>query len=228
MVNASKVIFIIATIIVLIVVLIQYIVFVNKFTNVIIEREKEKTQVNDKQIPIVNSDVPIITTRFPTQDTGIPLLPPPTRPFAPEMVPTPPMYPITDPVKIYDYQKMNDPLEEPTKRVDRYLLGPVQLRRMFNYPVRGDPDNPRWLGLLIGEGDNDPNKIIKLFGRQKYPGSDHYEYYTMINMGFDQIKVHIHQRKELYDGDEVMVHELNKKYRVKLNKNDDMAYNPYF
>jgi hypothetical protein len=129
---------------------------------------------------------------------------------------------------MYDYNKLVDPLEEPTKRVDRYLLGPLEYRRMYNHPVRGYPDNPRWLGLLISEEDDNSNKILKLFGRQKYPGSSHYEYYTMINMGFDQIKVHIHGKKELYDDDVVNVSELNKNYKVKLNKNDDNSYNPYF
>jgi hypothetical protein len=152
--------------------------------------------------------------------------------FVPPIISTVPeqsiRQPLTDPVKMYDYNKLVDPLEEPTKRVDRYLLGPLEYRRMYNHPVRGYPDNPRWLGLLISEEDDNSNKILKLFGRQKYPGSSHYEYYTMINMGFDQIKVHIHGKKELYDDDVVNVSELNKNYKVKLNKNDDNSYNPYF
>jgi len=47
-------------------------------------------------------------------------------------------------------------------------------------------------------------------------------------MGFDQIKVHLRRRKELYDDDEVIVPELGKTYKVKLNKDDDNNYNPYF
>lgn len=146
-----------------------------------------------------------------------------------EIITPPQMFPLTDPVKLYDYQKINDPLEEPTKRVDRYLLGPLEYRKMFNFPVRGYPDNPRWLGILICEDETEQhNKILKLFGRQKYPSSTHYEYYTMINISYDQIKVHIKRRQELYDGDIVDIPELNKKFRVKLNKDDDNPYNPYF
>ena len=78
---------------------------------------------------------------------------------------------------------------------------------MFNYPVRGDPDTPRWLGILINPVDIKPqnnsstpdsdNRIIKLFGRQKYPSSTNYEYYATINMGNDQIKLHLPKHREL-------------------------------
>lgn len=129
-----------------------------------------------------------------------------------------------DAVRSYDYRKLYDPLEDPTTRVDRYLLGPIDYRRMFNYPTQGYPDTYRWLGILICDEDEPKNKIIKLFGRQKYPNSNDYQYYTMINMDHDQIKVHIHRRKELYDGDEVEISELGKKYKVQLNKDDDMRY----
>jgi len=142
------------------------------------------------------------------------------------IVSNPPVIPV-DPVKEYDYKKLIDPLQEPTKRVDRYLLGPLEYRNMFNYPVRGYHDSPHWIGLLINNDDTTDNKIIKLFGRQKYPSSNQYEYYTIINMGMDKIKIHIDHTKELYDNDNVEIKELGKIYYVKLNKNDDYEYNPY-
>lgn len=139
-----------------------------------------------------------------------------------------------DSIKKYDYAKLFDPLEEPTKRADRYLYGgslspEFRASRIFNNPVRGYPDNPRWIGLLINEtSDEQPNKILKLFGRQKYPGSSHYEYYATINMGFDQIKVHIDRKQELYDDDEVTIPEINKTFKVKLNKTDEIIYYPHY
>lgn len=133
--------------------------------------------------------------------------------------------PQLDAIRNYDYRKLYDPLEDPTMRVDRYLLGPLEYRKMFNYPTQGYPDTYRWMGIMINHDESDKNKIIKLFGRQKYPRSNEYQYYTMINMDHDQIKVHLHNhRKELYDHDEVFVPELNKKYTVQLNKDDDMRY----
>jgi hypothetical protein len=148
----------------------------------------------------------------------------------PPLVPTviPQMMIQKDPIKEYDYKKLVDPLEEPTKRVDRYLLGPLEYRNLFNYPVRGYHDTPRWLGLLINDTDTTDNKIIKLFGRQKYPKSNQYEYYAIVNMGMDKIKIHLTNEKELNDSDPVDIHELGKTYYVKLNKNDDFGYDPHY
>lgn len=218
MVCVSKIALIIITIITLIIILVQYCIFVKMCADAYLKGQNE-CQKNTHSVvkPIDIVEQPQIVRQI------VPQIVPPTI-----IQPPPPTFPLTDPVKTYDYQKLADPLEEPTKRVDRYLLGPIEYRRMFNYPVRGYPDNPRWLGLLICEEDDHSNKILKLFGRQKYPRSSHYEYYTMINMGFDQIKVHIKRRQELYDDDEVHVPEINKKYKVKLNKDDDNSYNPYF
>jgi hypothetical protein len=203
MVNIGQITLIIILMIVLIVTFVIYCVLIKKCTDAFLNKQS--------QSKIENQQPEIIT----------PILPPPA-------IMSPPNYPITDPVKMYDYNKLNDPLEEPATRVDRYLLGPIEMRRMFNYPVRGYPDNPRWLGLLISTDDDHSNKIIKLFGRQRYPRSEQYEYYAMINIGLDQIKVHIDRKKELYDDDEVHIPELNKKYKVKLNKDEDSYYNPYF
>lgn len=147
-------------------------------------------------------------------------------PIIQQIPPSPPVIPV-DPIKEYDYKKLIDPLQEPTKRVDRYLLGPLEYRKMFNYPVRGYHDSPHWIGLLINDTDTTDNKIIKLFGRQKYPKSNQYEYYAIVNMGMDKIKIHINYTKELYDNDTVEIKELGKTYYVKMNKNDDYEYNPY-
>lgn len=135
---------------------------------------------------------------------------------------------LEDPIKKYDYNKLMDPLELPTNRVDRYMLGPLDGRKFFGERVRGEPDNPRWMGLLISEDNEQTNKIIKLFGRQKYPKSSQYEYYAMINVDYDQIKLSLNNTKELYDGDNVEIPELSKKYKVKLNKNDENNYYPFF
>lgn len=195
MIDLFKIIAIIVTIVLLLIIALQYCLLVRRIANDMTHKIKPNTSIVVSQIP--QSIVPQY------------LLPPQTTP---------------DPIKNYDYNKLVNPLEEPTKRVDRYLLGPLDYRNMFNHPVRGYPDNPRWLGILINDQDTSDNKILKLFGRQKYPRSEQYEYYTMINMGFDQIKVHIKRRKELYDHDTVSIPELGKSYTVKLNKDDEYQY----
>ena len=147
-------------------------------------------------------------------------------------------------IKQYDYGKMYDVLENPARRVPRHELPPYHLKRLIDYPTRGYPDNYTQYGILkkinhnhhkpSGEHEhhnhqdnNESNFIIRLLGRQQYPGSNKYEYYTMINNGFDQIKIPIYNRKnELYDGDEIFIRELESKYIVSLYNYDEPKYYP--
>jgi hypothetical protein len=135
-----------------------------------------------------------------------------------------------DPIRQYDYAKTYDPLEQPARRIGRYDIPPEYMKRMIDLPTRGYPDNFTQYGTLVKESDhdnNEQNKVLRLFGRQTYPGSNTYEYYTMINSGLDQIKVPIETRKrELYDDDPVHVRELNEKYRVNLHQFDQPKYYP--
>ncbi len=76
-------------------------------------------------------------------------------------------------------------------------------------------------------GSND--QILRLFGRQEFPGSNRYEYYTMIPSGFDQIKIPINsrgRRDELYDGDIVFIREIGNSYKVQLYDYDQPKYYP--
>lgn len=149
-----------------------------------------------------------------------------------------------DPIMIYDYRKAFDPLLDPTRRVPRHELPTLPFKRMIDYPTRGFPDNFTQTGLLITDSgckkcgknkknksnncDNCDNRILRLFSRQEFPGSNRYEYYTMVSSGNDQIKIPIcnKRRDELYDGDNVYIEELNNKYRVKLLKYDAPRYYP--
>lgn len=150
--------------------------------------------------------------------------------MTPTMTPYVPTTPMVDVVRDYDYRKLYDPLEDPVKRPDRYVMGPLMARGYFDYPTRGYADNFRWLGLLMSTSEHGDkvNKILKLFGRPRYPNTTtDFDYYTMINTGYEPIKVSLDQKKELYDGDQVSVKELGMKYMVQLNKNEDLAYTPF-
>lgn len=140
-----------------------------------------------------------------------------------------------DPVLEYDYNKLNNPLEYPNRRVSRDELPPAYFKHMIDFPTRGFPDNFTQFGILVridhhGEEEirnDNSNKILRLFGRQQYPGSNRYDYYTMVQSGFDNIKIPIDSRKsELYDGDEVFVREIKNKYRVQLHDYDAPKYYP--
>lgn len=135
-----------------------------------------------------------------------------------------------DLVRQYDIRKAFDPLEEPTRRVARHEIHPLHLKRLIDFPTRGYPDNFTQIGILVKEGHshkNYDNKILRLFGRQEFPGSNRYEYYTSINSGNDSIKIPIDVRQqELYDDDVVFIKELKDKYRVNLHKYDAPKYYP--
>lgn len=133
-----------------------------------------------------------------------------------------------DIVKEYDRNKINDPLEEPTKRLPRHNMYPMYIKNLFGIRTRGEPDTFRQVGILIDETTEGDNKILRLFGRQEYPSSNRYEYYTSINSGYDSIKVPLDlpKKQELYDDDTVMVNELNKEYKVKIYKYDQPRYYP--
>ncbi len=136
-----------------------------------------------------------------------------------------------DIIRDYDYNKIDDPLEEPTRRVARHELHPYFLKKMIDIPTRGYPDNFIQLGTLTKKGDpnkNPDNQLLRLFGRQEYPGSYRYEYYTMVNSGNDQIKVPVdtRNRKELFDGDRVYIKELDDLYEIHLHKFDAPKYYP--
>lgn len=135
---------------------------------------------------------------------------------------------IKDPVREYDYRKIDDPLEEPTRRVPRHWIPPVHIKRHIDFPTRGFPDNFSQLGILVSLSKKDKdNRILRLYGRQEYPGSERYEYYTAINSGLDQIKIPLDiKKRELYDGDYVYIDELKAKYEVKLHKYDAPKYYP--
>lgn len=141
-----------------------------------------------------------------------------------------------DIVKQYDYHKSFDPLEDPTRRVPRHEIPPIALKYALDIPTRGYPDNYNQFGVLKKESkhdhdhkiDDNQNQLIRLFGRQRYPGSNEYEYYTMITSGNDLIKIPIHnkRRNELYEDDIIYIKELSNDYKVHLYKYDAPRYYP--
>lgn len=186
----------------------------------------------------------LVTEKLVSADTsleGMTMQPP----LAPQLLQLPPPLPQLSPtpenqianmevantlaIQQYDYGKLYDPLEQPARRVSRYELPPAYFRQMIDLSTHGYPDNFTQYGLLLAkhnrkEGDN---KILRLFGRQEYPGSNRYEYYTSIYNGNENIKIPIHHRRnELYDGDEVYIKELERHYKVKLYKYDAPKYYP--
>lgn len=74
----------------------------------------------------------------------------------------------------------------------------------------------------------DDNAILELIGKKI--ANEWYRYFTSVSMGNKIIKVNVENknRRELYSGDIVYIKELNRKYRVEIDKMDNIEYNPYF
>ena len=139
----------------------------------------------------------------------------------------PSQIPLTDAVRQHDIDKITNPLEAPTRRSPYNQLPPATL---LPISTRGAVDNYQQLGVLVRDVDGDnTNKVLRLFGRPTFPGSNKFEYYTMINNGLDQIKLPIESTRsqELYNDDLITVEALDEVYKVQLHPQDTLRYNPY-
>jgi len=123
---------------------------------------------------------------------------------------------------------ISDPIIAPERRVD-VVQYPMTIQNTINIPTRGYPDNYQMMGIVTRESDE---KILQLFGRATYPGSNQYEYYvTTSEFGF-QNKIPIASRgnREINDGDVINIPEFKKEkgeFRVKLYDYNTPRYNPY-
>jgi hypothetical protein len=137
---------------------------------------------------------------------------------------------VSDPVTEYDYRTLADPLSEPRRRPPRYIMDNIVTSPHFNVPTRGYPDTYSKQGYLLDETlqNSDSIKILNLFGRQKYPGSNNYDYYVIANMGGNEMKLPLEkQKRELYGGEMVTVPVINKEYKVVIDNQMDLSYNPF-
>lgn len=130
---------------------------------------------------------------------------------------------IANPIRDYDYRALIDPLVPPYKRDDYMMPLP-------SIPSRGYPSSFKKMGTLIDEDapNTDPYKFMILVGRQKYPGSNYYDYYVSENktdgvLKFDLPDIH----KEFMTDDKLKVKELNKLYSIKIDRNLGFDYNPF-
>jgi hypothetical protein len=127
--------------------------------------------------------------------------------------------PEIDPISTYDYDKVFDPLTFPNRRVQRWELPPPHLKSMIDIHTQGYPDTFRQIGILTSEKSNSiDNKILRLYGRELYPRSGRYEYYTEISDGNNSIKIPITTKrggdKELFDNDNIFISELSTEYKI--------------
>ena len=138
-----------------------------------------------------------------------------------------------NPIIEYDRKKLYDPLIDPSQRYVASQVPTPQIASITNIATQNIYDSYHRIGLLIAEnGDNvsilPENQVLELFSRMLY--QYFYQYYTSITMGQKIIKVSINRDsgQEYYNGDIIYIPELKTKYRVQIDKRDQIYYNPYF
>lgn len=196
------------------------------YNNYMMNKTQEIIKQELAQTPKIEQTIQKVPIVAPTKPSITNVIQPPKE----VIVASPPR----DLLKDLDYRVLNDPLVESTSRPPRHVIGPVIYNPHFNYPTRGFTDSFSLKGYLTladsdASGVEKENRILKLFGREKYPNSPEWEYYAMINTGYnDSIKYSLEkQRRELYSGDKVYIDLLKKNYVVEILKSKTFEYNPY-
>ena len=146
-------------------------------------------------------------------------------------------------IKQFDIQSKINPFVKQFNRPENSQLGDLNVRKYFDINTRGEPNDFHIIGTLtrIKKQDSpinnekeslnsfkDDNRILNLYGRARYPsGYSPYEYYTRITSGNEMIKIDLGERKELNDGDEINIPELDADFKLKKYPNDMFRYNPF-
>jgi len=118
----------------------------------------------------------------------------------------------------------------PERRDQEYSYPTDSVKNLINVPTRGLPDNYHSVGVLVRKADE---KVLQLFGRQRYPGSSQWEYYVAgaDNYGYpNKMPIPSRGNRELEDKQRVDLPWLDKSkghFEVNLYNFDVPRYNPY-
>ena len=129
-----------------------------------------------------------------------------------------------------DAAVVNNDFVPPERREPEHIYPDREVKNIINIPTRGLPDNYQSVGVLVRREDE---KILQLFGRQKYMGSTQWEYYVtgMDRYGFpNKMPIKVKGDKELFDKDKIELDWLDKskgEFEVNLYNFDVPRYNPY-
>lgn len=97
----------------------------------------------------------------------------------------------------------------------------------INVRTRGPEMNYQQQGFLYKESNDGTNPThLTLYGRQKYPGSNQWEY-LVGDKSLDDVKIPLGEKNtEVQDGDNLSVKGFGD-YKVELYPNDELKYLPY-
>lgn len=133
-------------------------------------------------------------------------------------------------LELRDRKAIKDDLAPPERRPPEHEYPLKEIKNIINVPSRGLPDNYHSVGVLVRKADE---KILQLFGRQKYIGSNQWEYYVsgMDRYGFpNKMPIKVKGDKELMDKYNISLDWLDKSkgdFEVNLYDFDIPRYNPY-
>jgi len=127
-----------------------------------------------------------------------------------------------------DKKVINNILVAPERRLPRHAYPPKYFKDMINIPTRGYPDNYQQMGILVRKNDE---KLLKLFGRQTYPGSSKYEYYVVDSYSNSDNKIPLNVKgdRELNDKEKIDIPWLDStrgEFDVKIFDYNAPRYNP--
>lgn len=139
-------------------------------------------------------------------------------------------------------KRITDPLEPP-ERTTPLFFKTIDFNKQnnlgipINIETRGTAINYQQVGILIQDGaSGDNKKILPLFGKPTYSGSQNWNYYTSSD-GYHSMKVAItnnnrsctqeHGCKEIYDNDLVDIQGYDSKFKVSVYELDKPKYIPY-
>ena len=127
-----------------------------------------------------------------------------------------------------DNMVVNNVFVAPERRQPSHSYPYNYVKNQLNIPTRGYPDNYHLQGLVLRDNTE---TAYKLFGRQKFPGSNQYEYFVQSVMHNNDVKIpiKINGDKEIEDGMNIMIPGTNKnigEFKVKLYEHDAPRYIP--
>lgn len=127
-----------------------------------------------------------------------------------------------------EYERLINPLLPPERSYNSRYSVPI------NIPTRGYASNYQQVGVITAD-TKEGVKILPLFGRQLWKGSNRWNFYTSTDQ-YNSLKLPVYSKKrdcqdqngcdELYDGDQVVIPQYgeNSQFKVSMYKLDSPVY----
>lgn len=140
----------------------------------------------------------------------------------------PPIVPTRSIMREFDYANVHNELFQPSYRPSMSVMGNMMIPPISMHGPR-DPAN--WVGIAVNKDGTitDKNKILRVYGREKYNNSNTYEYYVLLKTGSGKTKSRVERKdktkNELYTNDSIVVPILNNaEYIFTKNENNILDY----